>query len=107
MTMMMTRQMGLPGLGADESKLSREKLLLKWFADRGLKLTEEVAAIMGGVHRTYPGKCLIKCCDELTDEMRKRLLAYGVPDKLLPPPPPPKPTYQRPVRGPQTNPYAL
>ena len=105
--MMMTHNLGLPGLGADMQKMSREKQLEHWLKERGLKLTEEVAAIMGGVHRTYPGKCLMKCCEPLTDEMRKRLLAYGFPERLLPPPPPPKPEHQRRVTAPMTNPYAI
>ena len=92
---MLTTQKGLPGLGVDEKKLTREKLLLRWFKEHGLTLTEDVAQIMGGVHRTFPGKCLIACTDALPKEMRNRLLAYGVPERLLPPPAPEKPCYQR------------
>jgi hypothetical protein len=87
---MLTTQKGLPGLGVDEKKLPREKLLLRWLKDRGWDLTTDVARIMGGVHRTFPGKCLVACTDPLPKEMRRRLLAAGVPDRLLPPPPPPK-----------------
>lgn len=91
----LSMQKGLPGLGVDEKKLSREKLLLKWLKERGLTLTEDVAQIMGGVHRTFPGKCLIACVDPLPPEMRKRLLAYGIPDRLLPPAVEQKQRYER------------
>ena len=82
---MLTTQKGLPGLGVDEKKLPREKLLLRWLKERGLDLTTDVARIMGGVHRTFPGKCLIACTDPLPKEMRRRLIAAGVPERLLPP----------------------
>lgn len=87
---MQSMQKGLPGLGADEEALPREKRLLRWFKERGLDLTTDVALIMGGVHRTFPGKCLVACTDQLPREMRQKLLAYGVPEALLPPPPPEK-----------------
>lgn len=79
-----TLQKGLPGMGVDEKKLTREKRLLRWFKDRGWDLTTDVARVMG-VHRTFPGKCLIACTDPLPREMRQKLLAAGVPDILLPP----------------------
>ena len=104
---MATLQKGLPGMGVDEKKLSRDKLLLRWFKDRGLTLTEDVAQIMGGVHRTFPGKCLIACTDALPKEMRNRLLAYGVPERLLPPPAPEKQPYRRPLPKTGTNYCAL
>lgn len=87
---MQTMLKGLPGLGVDEKRLTREKQLERWFKERGLTLTEDVARIMGGVHRTFPGKCLMACTDPLPREMRKLLLDYGVPERLLPPPPPEK-----------------
>lgn len=89
---------GLPGLGVDQkvAALSREKKLMRWFKERGLDLTTDVARIMGEVHRTFPGKCLIACTDPLPKEMRNRLLAYGVPNELLPPPPAPKKPYTPP-----------
>ena len=34
--MMMTRNLGLPGLGADMQKMSREKQLEHWLKERGL-----------------------------------------------------------------------
>lgn len=80
----LTMQKGLPGMGVDEKKLTREKRLLRWFKDRGWDLTTDVARLMG-VHRTFPGKCLIACTDPLPSEMRRKLLAAGVPDNLLPP----------------------
>ena len=98
---MLTTQKGLPGLGVDEKKLTRDKLLLRWLKERGLDLTTDVARIMGGVHRTFPGKCLIACTDPLPKEMRRKLLAAGFPEPLLPPPPPPKVGAERrpPSRG--------
>lgn len=80
----LTMQKGLPGMGVDEKKLKREKRLLRWFKDRGWDLITDVARVMG-IHRTFPGKCLIACTDPLTCEMRRKLLAAGVPDNLLPP----------------------
>ena len=75
---LLSRQKGLPGLGVDEKRLTREKRLLRWLKARGWDLTTDVARIMG-VHRTFPGKCLIACTDPLPREMRQKLLAAGVP----------------------------
>ena len=92
----LARQKALPGMGADPTVMPREKLLLRWLRERGLTLTEDVAHIMGGVHRTFPGKCLVKCVDALPSEMRKKLLAYGIPEHLLPPVPEKKKAAARP-----------
>ena len=82
-------QKGLPGLGVDEKRLTRQKRLLRWLKARGWDLTTDVARIMG-VHRTFLGKCLIACTDPLPREMRQKPLAAGVPEHLLPPSTEPK-----------------
>jgi hypothetical protein len=47
-------------------------------------LCADVAKVMG-LHRTFPGKCLVACTEPLPNEMRRKLLAASVPDNPLPP----------------------
>lgn len=77
----MSRPAGLP-LPADFSALPRVMRLRLWL--RGQSLTLVSLAGVLGVHKTAPGKWLIKCNEPLPPARRAELLELGMPEGLLP-----------------------
>lgn len=77
----MSRPAGLP-LPADWSALPRVMRLRLWLRGQGLTLVT-LAALLG-VHKTAPGKWLVRCNEPLPAARRAELLAMGMPGDVMP-----------------------
>lgn len=77
----MSRPAGLV-LPADYSALPRVMRLRLWLRGQGLTLV--TLADVLGVHKTAPGKWLVKCNEPLPEARREQLLALGMPGEVLP-----------------------
>lgn len=77
----MSRPAGLP-LPADFSALPRVTRLRLWLRGQGLTLVT-LAGLLG-VHKTAPGKWLVKCNEPLPEARRQELLDMGMPGDVLP-----------------------
>ena len=69
-------------LPADWSALPREQRLRLWLRSQGLTLTGLAAKM--GVHKSAPGKWLIRCSEPLPQVRRAELLAIGMPGECFP-----------------------
>jgi len=77
----MSKPLGL-ALPADWSALPRVQRLRLWLRSEGLTLTGLAARM--GVHKSAPGKWLVRCSEPLPEERRAELLAIGLPEDCLP-----------------------
>ncbi len=81
-------QPAFPGMPEPKGQ-SRADRLVGFLRMKGFTLLD--LAARWEVHKTFPGKCLVECCDPLPAKRRRDLVDnIGVPESLLPPPPPPK-----------------
>lgn len=96
------RMVGLPGLGDACDDMPREKRLRKWLDDHCLGLID-LCPVLGGCHKSYPGKVLISCTDRLPDHQREALIRFGIPEDLLPE----RTEIREPGRPRRPNPLAL
>lgn len=83
-----SHQIPFPGF-SEPRRRTREEMLLAFLRSKGYNLMS--LAQRWNVHKTAPGKFLIKCSDPLPCDKREDLVKnLGIPENLLPPPPAPK-----------------
>lgn len=77
----MRRPRGL-ALPTDWSMLPREQRLRLWLRGQGMTLASLARRM--DVHKSAPGKWLVRCSEDLPQVRRMQLLALGMPEECLP-----------------------